>query len=136
MQTLVSIAVVVAVAYATEWLVDTSLGEARRFWVWIAGVGMLLLSGALVKASGVEALTRYLRSVLIGAGIGAVLDRIGLRLTWLRRGLRLIGIETEAAKPGSPAAWQGPRIFSGLLWAGWGASLVGIGMIWTGAFAG
>ena len=136
MQTLVSIAVVVAVALATEWLVDSSLGEARRFWVWIAGAAMLLVCGALLKASGVEALTRYLRNVLIGAGIGAVLDRAGLRLTWLRRGLRLFGIETEAAKPGSPEASQGPRVFSGLLWAGWGASLIGVGMIWTGVFAG
>jgi hypothetical protein len=136
MHTLLSIAVIVAVAFASEWLVDTRLGEARRMWIGLGGVGLLVLAGALVKASGVEALTRYLRSVLIGAGIGAVLDRAGLRLTWMRRGLRLIGIETEAAKPGSPEASQGPRVFSGLLWAGWGASLIGVGMIWTGVFAG
>lgn len=136
MHTLLSIAVIVAVAFASEWLVDTRLGEARRMWIGLGGVGLLVLAGALVKASGVEALTRYLRSVLIGAGIGTVLDRLGLRLTWLRRGLRLIGIETEAAKPGSSEVSQGPRVFSGLNGAGWGASLIGVGMIWTGVFAG
>lgn len=133
MHTILSIAVVVAVAFATEWLVDGWLGEARRIWIGLYGVGLLLLAGALVKASGVEALTRYLRRVLIEAGIGAVLDRAGLRPDWLRSGLRLIGIETDPRAEQIEIS-QGPRIIGWLLWSGWAASLVGFGMVWTGMF--
>jgi hypothetical protein len=133
MHTLVSIAVVVAVSFATEWLVDGWLGEAWRIWIGLGGVGLLLLAGALVKASGVEALTQYLRSAVVGAGIGAALDKAGLRLDWLRRALRLIGIETE---PQATEGTQGPRFTSWLWWAGWAATLVGFGMAWTGMFAG
>jgi hypothetical protein len=135
MNALVSIAVVVAAALATEWLVDGWLGEARRIWVGIAGVGLLVLASALVKASGVEALTRYLRGVLIGAGIGAVLDRLGLKLPWLRNGLRLTGIETEPQTV-RPEARRGPRVTGWLLWSGWATSLLGFGMVWTGMFGG
>lgn len=131
----VSIAVVVAVAFATEALIDGWLGEARRIWVGLGGVGLLVLSGALVKASGIEAMTRYLRSVLIGAGIGAALDRLGLRLGWLRGGLRLLGIETETGRQ-QPGTWRVPDIKSGLLSAGWAAMLIGLGLIWTGIFGG
>jgi hypothetical protein len=133
MHTLVSIAVVVAVAFATEWLVDGWLGEAWRIWIGLGGVGLLLLAGALVKASGVEALTRYLRSAVVGAGIGAALDKAGLRLDWLRRALRLIGIETE---PQATGGAQGPQFTGWLLWSGWAASLVGLGTVWTGMFGG
>lgn len=135
MHTLMSIAVVVVVAFATEWLVDGWLGEAWRFWIGLGGVGLLLLAGALVKASGVEALTRFLRNAVIGAGIGAALNRAGLRLGWLRSALRLIGIETER-KAGQPEVMQGPRISGWLLWSGWTASLAGFGMVWTGMFGG
>jgi hypothetical protein len=135
MHTLVSIAVVVAVAFATEWLVDGWLDEAWRFWIGLGGVGLLFLAGALVKASGVEALTRYLRNAVIGAGIGAALDRAGLRLGWLRSALRLIGIETEPQTDSSGAA-RGPSITGWLLWSGWAASLLGFGMVWTGMFGG
>ncbi|WP_137112394.1 hypothetical protein [Rhodobacter sp. SY28-1] len=129
----VSIAVVVAVAFGTEALVDSWLGEARRLWIGLGGLALLVLSGALVKASGVEAMTRYLRSAMVGAGIGAALDKAGLRLGWLRSLLRLFGIET---KPQATGGAQGPRVTGWLLWSGWAALLVGLGMVWTGMFGG
>jgi hypothetical protein len=135
MAALVSIAVVVATAVLAEWIVDGWLGEARRFWLWLGGIGLLVLGGALVKASGVEALTRYLRTALLGAGIGAAMNRAGLRLGWLRRGLRLFGIETEP-HAASTAARPGPRLTGWILWSGWAASLVGLGLVWTGMFGG
>jgi hypothetical protein len=129
----VSIAVVVAVAFGTEALVDGWIGEARRIWVGLGGVALLVLSGALVKASGVEAMTRYLRSAVVGAGIGAALDKAGLRLGWLRGGLRLFGVETEPTATGTA---QVPRFTGWLWWTGWAAMLVGLGMVWTGMFGG
>ena len=79
MSTILSIAVVLATAFATEWLVDTRLGEAQRHWVLILGLGLLVLATALVKASGIQELTRFLRRVVIGAGIGAALRWAGVR---------------------------------------------------------
>lgn len=133
MSTLVSVVVVVATVLVTEALVDDWTGEAGRFWFGVGGVGLLLLAGALVKASGIEALTRYLRVAVIGAGMGAALDRAGLRLGWLRSGLRLFGIETE---PRARAGTQGPAVIGWLWWSGWAAMLVGLGMVWTGVFGG
>jgi hypothetical protein len=135
MSTILSIAVVVATALGAEWLVDSWLGEAWRIWIGLGGIALLLLAGALVKASGIDALTRFLRNAVIGAGIGAVLNRLGLRLAWLRRALGLVGIETEPAA-GSQDSWRAPRMAGGLLWAGWAASLIGSGMTWTGLFGG
>lgn len=129
----VSIAVVVAVAFGTEALVDSWLGEERRLWIGLGGLALLVLSGALVKASGVEAMTRYLRSAVVGAGIGAALDKARLRLGWLRSILRLFGIETELQATGGA---QGPRFTGWLLWSGWAALLVGLGTVWTGMFGG
>jgi hypothetical protein len=135
MSTILSIAVVLATVFGTEWLVDTRLGEAQRHWVLIGGLGLLVLATALVKASGIEELTRYLRTVLIGAGIGAALRWAGVQATWLRRGLRLVGIETEPETRTQPLPrWS--RVSEWLLWAGWAGSLVGIGMVWTGTFGG
>lgn len=133
MHWLVSIAVVVAVAFGSEALIDGWLGEARRFWIGLGGLALLVLSGVLVKASGVEAMTRYLRNAVVGAGISAALDKAGLRLGWLRRLLRLFGVETEPQAIGST---QELRFTGWLWWAGWAAMLVGLGMVWTGAFAG
>lgn len=135
MLTLLSIVVVVVVAFATEWLIDAWLGEAARLWIGLGGFTLLILSGALVKASGVEALTRYLRQAVIGAAIGAALDRAGLRLAWLRSGLRLVGIETER-RDGHAEPRQAQRLSAWLLWSGWAAMLVGLGLVWTGVFAG
>lgn len=60
-----------------------------------------------MKASGITELTRMLRNLLIGAGIGAALNRLGLRVGWLRTGLRLIGIETEPhERPPEPPRWS------------------------------
>lgn len=135
MSTLVSVAVVVATVFGTEWLVDAWLGEDRRYWMTLAGLALLLLAGALIKASGINEVTRLLRNAVIGAGIGAVLRRLGLRLAWLRGGLRMVGVETEPdQQPQAGLRWSG---FSDwLLRLGWGGSLVGLGMIWTGMIAG
>ncbi|HOZ34994.1 MAG TPA: hypothetical protein PLM52_19140 [Tabrizicola sp.] len=135
MSTILSIAVVLATVFATEWLVDTRLGEAQRHWVLILGLGLLVLATALVKASGIQELTRFLRRVVIGAGIGAALRWAGVRATWLRRGLRLLGIETEPeSRTQALPRWS--RASEWLLWLGWAGSLVGIGLVWTGTFGG
>ena len=135
MPTLVSIAVVVATVFGTEWLVDGWLGEGRRYWIALSGIALMVLSGALVKASGINELTRLLRSAVIGAGIGAVLRRTGLGLPWLRSGLRMVGVQTEPeTRPQAGLRWSAAR--NRLLRLGWGGSLIGVGMIWTGALAG
>lgn len=135
MPALISIAVVVATALGADWLVGTWLGEDRRFWFALAGVGMMALAGVLVKASGIHEVTRLLRNAVIGAGIGAALRRLGLRLPWLRSGLRIAGIDTEPeTRHQAPLRWSGPSEW--LLRLGWGGSLVGAGLIWTGLFAG
>lgn len=131
MSTLFSIAVIAATVFGTEWLVDGWLGEDRRYWVGLVGLALMLLAGALIKASGINELTRFLQKVLIGAGIGAVLRRLGIRAPWLRSGLRLTGSETEPeTRPQTLPRWS--RLSENLLWLGWAGSLVGIGMIWTG----
>lgn len=135
MQLILSLAVIGVTILGSEWLVGSWLGEDRRTWVGLAGVAILFLSGALVKASGINELTRVLRNAVVGAGIGAALTRAGLRLGWLRRGLRVIGIETEP-KERPPEAPRWSRLSEGLLMLGAAGSLVGGGMIWTGLFAG
>lgn len=135
MSTLVSIAVIVVTAFATEWVVDGWIGEAGRFWVGIGGVGLLALAGVLIKASGIEALVRSVRNAVIGAGIGAALNQAGQRLGWLRSGLRMIGIETDA-HGGPDEARRGPGVVGSLFQSGWVASLIGLGMVWTGIFGG
>ena len=138
MHLVLSIAAIVAAALAGEWLVDHSLGEARRYWVGIGGVALLVGSGALVQASGIDALTRTLRNAVIGAGIGAALKRTGLRLTWLRRGLRWVGVETEPERASEAGGRALPvsRVGGTLLGLGWAGTLVGIGLVWTGIFGG
>ena len=124
MNFLLSIALVAAGVFGTEWLVDTWLGEDRRFWVSLAGFALVLLAGALVKASGINELTRVLRNLLIG-----------VRLPWLRSGLRLIGIETDPAeRPPEFPRWS--RSSEWLLMLGTAGSMVGMGMVWTGMFGG
>ncbi len=135
MDILLSIALIAATVFASDWLVDGWLGEDRRFWIALGGIALLVLAGALVKASGINELTRILRTALIGAGIGAVLNRLGLRLPWLRSGLRMVGVETEPEKR-PPEALRGLRLNGWLLWTGWAGSMVGLGMVWTGMFAG
>jgi hypothetical protein len=135
MYVLLSLALFAGAMFGSEWLVDSWLGEDWRLWVGLAGIALLLLAGALVKASGITELTRLLRQAVLGAGIGAALNRTGLRLGWLRSGLRLIGIETEPdtrTQAGLSAARFGGR----LLTAGWAGSLVGLGLTWTGMFGG
>jgi hypothetical protein len=135
MNLLLSIAIVAAGVFGSEWLVDNWLGEDRRFWVGLAGIALLLLAGALVQASGINELTRVLRNLLIGAGIGAALNRLGLRLGWLRGGLRLFGIKTEPQeRPPEFPRWS--RSTEVLLTLGWGGSLIGLGVVWTGIFGG
>ncbi|MBL9061934.1 hypothetical protein [Tabrizicola sp.] len=135
MRMFLSLAAVVATAFGTEWLVGSWLGEAWRFWVGVSGAALAALAGALVKASGIGALTRYLRTAVIGAGVGAMLDRTGLRLGWLRRGLWMAGVDTERERRPQPApAWSGTSEW--LLRLGWAGTLVGIGMVWTGMVGG
>jgi hypothetical protein len=135
MNVLLSIALVAAGVFGSEWLVDSWLGEDRRFWVGLAGIALLLLAGALVKASGINELTRLLRNLLIGAGIGAALNRLGLRLGWLRSGLRRIGIETEPyERPPEAPRWS--RLSEWLLMLGSAGSMVGLGVVWTWLFGG
>jgi hypothetical protein len=134
MPTLVSFAVIIATAFGTEWLVDSWLGENRRLWVAWAAIPLMLLSGALVQASGIHEVTRILRNALLGAGIGAALRRIGLRLPLLRSALRLFGVETEPETRAAPTLrWS--RLSEWLLGIGMGCGLVALGMIWTGVFA-
>ena len=99
---------------------------------------LLVGSGALVQASGIDALTRTLRNAVIGAGIGAALKRTGLRLTWLRRGLRWVGVETEPERASEAGGRALPvsRVGGTLLGLGWAGTLVGIGLVWTGVFGG
>lgn len=135
MSTVISLAVILAAAFGTEWLVDSWLGEVRRQWVAYASIPLMLLSGALVQASGVTEVTRILRNALLGAGIGAALRRFGLRVPLLRSLLRLFGVETEPdTRPAPQLRWS--RLSEWLLMAGWGIGLVSLGMIWTGAFGG
>jgi hypothetical protein len=135
MSTLISIAVILTTVFGTEWLVDNWLGEERRVWLAYAGIPLLLLSGVLVQASGLNEVTRILRNALLGAGIGAALRRFGLRLPLFQSLLRLFGVETEAeTRPGPELRWS--RLSEWLLMSGWGISLVGLGMIWTGRFGG
>lgn len=135
MPTVISIAVILATVFGTEWLVDGWLGEARRVWVAYAAIPLMLLSGALVQASGVNEVTRLMRNAVLGAGIGAALKRFGLRVPVLRSALRLVGVETEPeARPGPELRWS--RLSEWLLTIGSGLGLVSLGMIWTGAFAG
>jgi hypothetical protein len=135
MHLLLSLALITVAIFGSERLVDSWLGEDRRFWVALAGIALLILSGALVKASGINELTRILRTALIGAGIGAALNRLGLRLPWLRGGLRMVGVETET-QTRSLDALRGLRLSGWLLWTGWAGSMVGLGLVWTGVFAG
>lgn len=121
---LLSIAVVVATAFGTEWLVDGWLGEDRRFWVSLGGVALMVLAGALVKASGINEMVRLVRGAVIGTGIGAVLRWVGLRKA---------ASETEP-EPDAPFRWS--RASSWLLNLGWAGTLVGIGMVWTGVVGG
>ena len=67
MSTILSIAVVLATVFATEWLVDTRLGEAQRHWVLILGLGLLVLATALVKASGFRYVTLDLQGYRRGS---------------------------------------------------------------------
>jgi hypothetical protein len=135
MNLFLSIALVAAGVFGSEWLVDSLLGEDGRFWVGLAGIALLLLAGALVQASGINELTRVLRNLLIGAGIGAALNRLGLRLGWLRGGLRLFGIKTEPQeRPPEFPRWS--RSTEVLLTLGWGGSMIGLGVVWTGIFGG
>ncbi len=135
MPAVISLAVVLATVFGTEWLVDGWLGEERRRWVAYAAIPMMLLSGALVQASGLNEVTRMLRNAVLGAGIGVALKRFGLRVPLLRGALRLIGVETEPeARPAPDLRWS--RLSEGLLMIGTGLGLMGLGMIWTGAFAG
>jgi len=126
MYMLLSIAVVVATAFGTEWLVDGWLGEDRRFWVGLGGVALMLLAGALVKASGINEITRLVRGAVIGAGIGAVLRWVGLRKA------------TGETRPETPAgaALRWSKASSLLLNLGWMGTLVGIGMVWTAVIGG
>lgn len=134
MLTIVSIAVVVVTTFAAEWMVDGWIGEEGRFWFGIGGVGLLVFAGVLIKASGIEALTRCLRDMVLGAGLGAVLSRTGYGPGWLRKGMRRIGVETDPQ--GGPKSWREPRVSGRLLWLGWGATLVGIALVWTGLLKG
>lgn len=130
MATLVSIAVIVATAFGTEWLVDGWLGEGRRIWVGAGGLALLALAGALVQASGINEVTRLLRRAVIGA----VLRPIAKRLPWLGR--RFGGPEIDPGQGGRAAPslrWSGTSEW--LLRLGWAGSLIGIGMVWTGVFA-
>ncbi|MFM7336512.1 MAG: hypothetical protein ACKO1H_19250 [Tabrizicola sp.] len=135
MSTVISLAVILVAAFGTEWLVDNQLGEDRREWVAYAAIPLMLMSGALMQASGVNEVTRILRNALLGAGIGAALRRFGLRVPLLRSLLRLFGVETEPeTRPAPELRWS--RLSEWLLMAGWGLGLVGLGMIWTGVFGG
>ena len=133
MHLLLSIALVVGAAFGGAWLVDGWLGEARRFWVGVVGVGLMVGGGALVQASGIAELSRVLRNAVIGAGIGAAQARAGVRLGWLRRMLRWVGVETEATAADVPVV---SRFGGWLLTLGWAGSLVGLGMVWTGMCGG
>lgn len=135
MSTVIMIGVILATVFGTEWLVDSWLGEELRVWVAYAAIPLILLSAALVQASGINEVTRLLRNAVLGAGIGAALKRFGLRLLLLRGALRLFGVETEPeGRPAPELRWS--RLSELMLMIGWGLGLVGSGMIWTGAFAG
>ncbi|MGL4238507.1 hypothetical protein [Tabrizicola sp.] len=129
---LYSVVMIAAAVFGTEWLVDVWLGEDRRYWIGLAGVAVLLIASAVVKASGIEQLTRALRKALIGAWIGTALGWFGLKLPWLRKGLRIAGIETEpeAQPPQGGLRWSG--LSGWLLALGWAGSMIGLGMMWTG----
>lgn len=126
MHMLLSIAVVVATAFGTEWLVDGWLGEDRRFWVGLAGVALMFLAGALVKASGINEMVRLVRGAVIGAGVDAVRRRLGMRNA-------AGGTDVEAKRDRS-LRWSWASGW--LLNLGWVGTLIGMGMIWTGVFAG
>ncbi|MBN8632785.1 MAG: hypothetical protein J0L76_18270 [Rhodobacterales bacterium] len=131
MATLVSIAVIVATAFGTEWLLDSWLGEGLRVWVGLAGVGLLVLAGALVQASEINEITRLLRRAMLGAA----LRPIGKLLPWLGRRLGGPGNDPAQAERTAPSLrWSGTSEW--LLRLGWAGSLIGIGMVWTGVLAG
>lgn len=121
-----SVAVIGATAFGTEWLVDGWLGEDRRYWVGLGGVALMFLAGALVQASGINEMTRLVRNALIGAGIGAALRWAGLR--------KAAGKTRPEPQPGAPLRWS--KASSWLLNLGWGGTLIGIGMVWTGVVGG
>jgi hypothetical protein len=131
---LVSVGIVIATIFLSEMAVEAWLGEAGRFWVVLVGLGLMALSAALVQASGVHEVTRILRNALLGAG--TALRRLGMKVPLLRRGLRLVGIETEPETAPPPAGLRWSAVSSGLLYLGAVGSLVGIGMVWTGVLGG
>lgn len=133
---LIAVVVLAATIYGAGWAVEGWLGEERRFWVAIAGFLVLATGSALVQASGIGLLTRALRGLLIGA----LVRRYGPDWPWLRRVLRLGGIETE---PETRTPEEQRR--SGLRWSGWsealltsgsGLAVAGMAMVWVGIFAG
>lgn len=133
---LISVAVLAATILSANWAVETWLGEDRRFWLGIAGLGVLAAGSALVQASGIGLLTRALRGLLIGG----IVRRYGPDWPWLRKLLRFGGIETE---PETRTPEELKR--SGLHWSSYGTallvigqaiSLVAAGMVWVGFFGG
>jgi hypothetical protein len=130
-----SIAVVAAAIFGSEWLVENWLGEARRFWVALAGIGIMVLASAVIQTSGIHAVTRILRKLVIGAVIGRALNGLGTKLPWLRRGLWLAGFETEP-EAGGPQELQWSAFRTRLLVIGWFGAMTGTGMMWSGIFAG
>lgn len=131
MPVVVSLVIIAGTVVLTETLVDRWIGEDGRLWIGLGGLVLLLLSGFLLKASGLNAVTRALRSAVIKAGLASLLARTGLRLAG---GQRRLGVET-APDAGIEKALTGLRFNGGLLWTGWVASLAGLGMVWTGVFA-
>lgn len=134
MSTVLSLALIIAGVLGSEWLIDHHLGEAARTWIFFGGLGLMAVAYALMQASGVTELMRILRRALLGAHLGAVLRGLGLDRPWLKRALRLIGIETDPQAP-SDKVFPG-RFGTWLLTAGWASSLIALGMLWTGAAGG
>lgn len=126
MYMLLSIAVVVATAFGTEWLVDGWLGEDKRYWFGLGGVALMVLAGALVQASGINEMTRLVRNAVIGAGVDAARRRLGMR--------NAAGGTDVEAKRDTSLRWSWASGW--LLNLGWVGTLIGMGMIWTGVFAG
>jgi hypothetical protein len=125
-------ALVLATVYGGGWLVEHWLGEDRRFWVALAGFGALGLGSALAHASGIGLLTRALRGLLIGG----LVQQYGPDWPWLRRLLRLWGIETEPDRQTPDALERSGLRWSGasytLLMVGTGLAMVGLGLVWVG----
>jgi hypothetical protein len=132
---ILSIGVVVAVAYGTRYAIGPSPDDTTRSALFFVGIAIALAGSAAIKISGLGRFTQLIRDMFLGAWLAWGLRKLGLYRPAVVKTFRVFGVDASMGEQGKEQLERRLPIWSRfndmILLLGWLAVLAGLTVVFA-----